>query len=864
MTPAKGLLRGEMPLDGREEEEKAKETHSLRLHGGGRDDESSNEGDIEEPTISSKIKMKPAEEQTGTKGGAPSKVREQAHLKGDTIHVRRSRSRIRRVMKTRRRRDALRRAQSEGDTTPSEEEGEARRVSLTSGSSTDRYVPALRTKKEASQMSDTGTVQTESRIVTLSSDGENENEKEASLLDARGKIDKRGSQMMDSGPSSSSVEDNRDNPDQEGNPGTSATIKRAKITSNIPVKIDIQKLRAERAGKRGRPPTTGEYIRLAESKKAVNDEKERELRLEREAKNFDMAEALQILRKGKLFPEDTAEEAALAPTADIASQAREAQAEVIRISKISSNLKGDLQRALRVSASLTMGLVDVLRTRADSTGAKTGEEELRRLREHVEKLSKAQEGVDDRLNALKNELEVAKSQIKREKEKRERATEQVQREREKREKISEQLREEREKAEKAMTSLRELMGNTYILKSRMKDLKTQHAEEIERLKASVNTRTESSSAIQPAPEPMEIAEERESTPTAPPISYSEVVSSPKGAKIRITRKDLEEFPALAPPLRGYRRVIPDRDLPPPEIPEDEEAQRVSKKKKKGTKGPSWERMEVFSSTSRAVEDLPLPPLPPRERKDPEVSRTQQRLARDSRKPDESDQRRLEATPRTSAASRPATRRSGEAIERRKEKKREKRRLKRQREAARRQEQARQRTGSPNRSRHRQNQRDPPPRPAEDSGPASRTRARTKESDRTDSKVPKAQPPHLAPQSVIEDVRIPPDGWKVVKDRRGRGPNSRSRSRPGRKTYAGAAAAVTIPLLVVQATICCRRIPVVVIPISFGSMAMREQWPTLPWIGFWVSVWTVWYRGSIIVTHWICAICSSAKRRAARI
>jgi len=35
--------------------------------------------------------------------------------------------------------------------------------------------------------------------------------------------------------------------------------------------------------RRGRPPITGEYRKLAEAKKAANDERERELRLEMEA-----------------------------------------------------------------------------------------------------------------------------------------------------------------------------------------------------------------------------------------------------------------------------------------------------------------------------------------------------------------------------------------------------------------------------------------------------------------------------------------------------------------------------------------------------------------------------------------------------
>jgi len=56
-----------------------------------------------------------------------------------------------------------------------------------------------------------------------------------------------------------------------------------------------------------------------------------------------MADTLKILRRSRLDPLETAEEAALFPTADIAGQIREAQAEVVRVSKISSNLKGDLQ-----------------------------------------------------------------------------------------------------------------------------------------------------------------------------------------------------------------------------------------------------------------------------------------------------------------------------------------------------------------------------------------------------------------------------------------------------------------------------------------------------------------------------------------
>jgi len=72
-------------------------------------------------------------------------------------------------------------------------------------------------------------------------------------------------------------------------------------------------LKAENPRKRGRgrPPTTHEYVGLAEAKKAYNDEIERERRLELEAKKFSMAEIMDILLKAHLDPVETTEEAIL-------------------------------------------------------------------------------------------------------------------------------------------------------------------------------------------------------------------------------------------------------------------------------------------------------------------------------------------------------------------------------------------------------------------------------------------------------------------------------------------------------------------------------------------------------------------------
>jgi len=77
--------------------------------------------------------------------------------------------------------------------------------------------------------------------------------------------------------------------------------------------IYLAKVQAERKGKPGRPSTTGDYLARAEAQKAFSDEKEREIKLEIESRTYNMAETLKILKKSRLNPQDTAEEAHYSP-----------------------------------------------------------------------------------------------------------------------------------------------------------------------------------------------------------------------------------------------------------------------------------------------------------------------------------------------------------------------------------------------------------------------------------------------------------------------------------------------------------------------------------------------------------------------
>jgi len=123
---------------------------------------------------------------------------------------------------------------------------------------------------------------------------------------------------------------------EEGKPGTS---------KNNTSKANILKRRQELFGKKGRPSTTGPYVRRQEALDKVNKAKEESLRLDREKKWA--LSAAEVLKAARINEEECIEEAERNPTGDLASVAREYMAEVVRISKTSSNLKETYQRTSR-------------------------------------------------------------------------------------------------------------------------------------------------------------------------------------------------------------------------------------------------------------------------------------------------------------------------------------------------------------------------------------------------------------------------------------------------------------------------------------------------------------------------------------
>jgi len=113
----------------------------------------------------------------------------------------------------------------------------------------------------------------------------------------------RGNTQIAEGSCSSTDEDSSKSKSKKKSQKKGTKPKATKLKTATTV-ANIEELRAQRAGKPGRPPTTGEYVKLAETKKAANDEKERERHLEMEGRIYSMEETLDILRRARLDPED--------------------------------------------------------------------------------------------------------------------------------------------------------------------------------------------------------------------------------------------------------------------------------------------------------------------------------------------------------------------------------------------------------------------------------------------------------------------------------------------------------------------------------------------------------------------------------
>ncbi|KAJ0171648.1 hypothetical protein K1T71_012411 [Dendrolimus kikuchii] len=122
---------------------------------------------------------------------------------------------------------------------------------------------------------------------------------------------------------------------------------------------------------RGRPPTTGEYVGLADAKKALVEAQRAELELQAEKEIVEQASAMATVRLTRLQtgppPESQAPpDARVAHAEGLQRQIADSLAVVTNVAKVSKGLKGTLQKALKDAAAAIQEASEELLSRTSS------------------------------------------------------------------------------------------------------------------------------------------------------------------------------------------------------------------------------------------------------------------------------------------------------------------------------------------------------------------------------------------------------------------------------------------------------------------------------------------------------------------
>ncbi|CAH2107878.1 unnamed protein product [Euphydryas editha] len=146
---------------------------------------------------------------------------------------------------------------------------------------------------------------------------------------------------------------------------------------------------------RGRPLTTGQYVGLAEAKRQLNEEKEREMRLQAEKELADMARAVQTRASSRQSDMSLSDGAVttIDPPEDPLSRAAGYLDLLQEVTKKSKNLKGGYIKALNI---IREGMKEVVQELANRNAT----EEVVQLRALVANLRKEKEEWKQRFSAL--------------------------------------------------------------------------------------------------------------------------------------------------------------------------------------------------------------------------------------------------------------------------------------------------------------------------------------------------------------------------------------------------------------------------------------------------------------------------------
>lgn len=207
-----------------------------------------------------------------------------------------------------------------------------------------------------------------------------------SSADDEGSIASRGSRGMTSKIRSA---ESKTEPRLNTRPADKAT--RGTISPTVVISSDEDTSSKRSGRKKGRPPTTAEYMGKTAALKKLNEEKERLLQLSREeaARNMSVD---QLIKIGRIDMYKKIEEMEKKPDAEIAKKMEDCQAEVLKIARTSANLKGTYQKALKGAAVTTLAGLQVINERVERMRSNAISAEIEALRNELAELRTRLEG----------------------------------------------------------------------------------------------------------------------------------------------------------------------------------------------------------------------------------------------------------------------------------------------------------------------------------------------------------------------------------------------------------------------------------------------------------------------------------------
>ncbi|XP_018377659.1 PREDICTED: calponin homology domain-containing protein DDB_G0272472-like [Trachymyrmex cornetzi] len=131
--------------------------------------------------------------------------------------------------------------------------------------------------------------------------------------------------------------------------------------------------------------TTGEYVGRREAILRYNEAKEESLNLDREKLVREYGDA-DLFKKARIDMAKVKESLEEKSIEELMKQANDNCAEVLRIARSSSNLKGTFQKSLKVAAATSLGIVDILKEKTTLSKEEAKSLEIRSLRKEISRL----------------------------------------------------------------------------------------------------------------------------------------------------------------------------------------------------------------------------------------------------------------------------------------------------------------------------------------------------------------------------------------------------------------------------------------------------------------------------------------------